>query len=284
MCLMSQCRIQKEQKKKKKKGIPGDVLPQPAYCWLRNFSPPPWGVPSSLGWWVQACDGNPLSPAHFPASASRAPISWWSFGHPGGCTWHLLTWLQYSHCLSFLPPSPLLPSPLCLRLASWGIPFFIPWDPIASSTFHSAWSPQQLWQCILFIFFNFYILIRGLCVHCMRVLWMCVCGVTFMCVEECTHLYTSEVQRRTLDVLLYLVLPCPGEVVPAPLHLGGGGFLYPTLPGRGISTPPYIEGGISALLYLEVGCLSLNLELLLASCPHVWALGWVKENKLWNTT
>lgn len=64
-----------------------------------------------------------------------------------------------------------------------------------------------------------------------------VCGVTFMYVGECTHLYTSEVQRRTLGALLYLVLPCPGEVVPDPLHLGGGslphftweGYLYPTL-------------------------------------------------------
>lgn len=92
---------------------------------------------------------------------------------------------------------------------------------------------------------------------------VCVCGVTFMCVWECTHLYTSEVQRRAFGVLLYLV---PGEVVPAPLHLWG--FLYPTLSGRG-STPPYIEGGISALPYLEVGCLSLILELLLSSSPHI---------------
>lgn len=192
------------------------------------------GVPSSLGWWVQACDGNQLSSAHFLASASRAPISWWSFGQPGGCTWHLLTCHQNSYCLSFLPPSPLLPFAPCLRLASWGVPFFIPCDPIASSTFCSAWSPQWLWHYI-FLFFYFYILIRAFCVHCRRVLWMCVCGVMFMCVWECTHLYTSEVQRRTLGALLYLVLPCPGEVVPAPLHLGGG-VLYPIYLG-GVSLP-----------------------------------------------
>lgn len=58
-----------------------------------------------------------------------------------------------------------------------------------------------------------------------------VCGVTFMYVGECTHLYTSEVQRRTLGALLYLVLPCPGEVVPDPLHLGGGSLPHFTWEG-----------------------------------------------------
>lgn len=208
------------------------------------------GVPSSLGWWVQACDGNQLSSAHFLASASRAPISWWSFVQPGGCTWHLLTCHQNSYCLSFLPPSPLLPFAPCLRLASWGVPFFIPCDPIASSTFCSAWSPQWLWHYI-FLFFIFIFLfglsvcIAGECCECVCVVWRsCVCGS----VHTCIHL-----RSRGGHWVLCFILSCLAlGRLSLPHFTLGGGVLYPIYLG-GVSLPHL------TLKWASLPCLILRL-------------------------
>lgn len=218
-----------------------------AFCRISPHLPE--GVPSSLGWWVKACGREPTLSRPLSSISQQGSNFLMVFRTAWGL--HLTSsHLSPELILSF--PSPCFPfATLCTVFAPGllGVPFFILCDPIASSIFYSAWSPQQLWYCILFIFFYFYIRIRVLSVHYMSVVNVHVCGVTFMYVGECTHLYTSEVHRRTLGALLYLVLPCPGEVVPDPLHLGG------------VSTPLYL-GGVSlshlTLKWASLPCLTLG--------------------------
>lgn len=124
-----------------------------AFCRISPHLPE--GVPSSLGWWVKACGGKPTLSRPLSSISQQGSNFLMIFRTAWGL--HLTSsHLSPELILSFLSPS--FPfATLCTVFAPGllGVPFFILCDPIASSIFYSAWSPQQLWHCILFIYFLF---------------------------------------------------------------------------------------------------------------------------------